>query len=119
MIYILLCEQDKYYIGKTKDLAARYTQHVTGEGSEWTKKYKPIKIIHSFEGDELDEDKYVLKYMTSYGIDNVRGGAFSKITLDSSEITVLRKMIANAQNDFPNYKFIKEILKMNYEIMCS
>ena len=42
------------------------------------KKYKPIKVIELIEGDELDEEKYTLKYMEKYGINNVLGRSFVK-----------------------------------------
>jgi GIY-YIG catalytic domain len=97
-IYILLLEEDKYYVGMTHDLDKRFNQHVNGTGSAYTKKYKPISIDHSFVGDVYDEDKYVKIYMEKYGIDNVRGGSYSNIKLKKSQICNLANEIKGATN---------------------
>jgi predicted GIY-YIG superfamily endonuclease len=82
-IYILECANDKYYIGKTNNPLSRLEQHINKEGSVWTINYKPIKIIETIETSEpLDEDKITKKYMMKYGIDNVRGGSYTKLKLD-------------------------------------
>jgi predicted GIY-YIG superfamily endonuclease len=82
-LYVLELAKNKYYIGKTcKSVTDRFITHKKGFGSEWTKLYKPIKIIEQFESnDKFDEDKYTKKYMDKFGIDNVRGGSYSNITL--------------------------------------
>jgi putative endonuclease len=45
-MYILLCEKDRLYVGSTIDLEKRLTQHFKGEGANFTKKFKPIKLIY-------------------------------------------------------------------------
>ena len=44
--YVLECEDGSFYIGQASDLIARWNQHLSGQGAEWTKRHKPIKIIH-------------------------------------------------------------------------
>ena len=84
-IYVLRCQLEKYYIGKTTNFARRYNEHLNGIGSEWTKKYPPIDVVEVVTNvDKYDEDKYVWKYMEKYGIDNVRGGSYSQIVLPKS-----------------------------------
>ena len=79
-IYVLKLEQNKYYIGKSNNPNFRLAQHFESNGSEWTKKYKPIEIIDIISDcDDFDEDKYTIKYMHKYGIDNVRGGTFCQL----------------------------------------
>lgn len=98
-IYILKLKEGKYYIGKTKNIEKRWNEHLSGEGSGWTKKYKPtflMKIIVSTS--YFDEDKYVKEYMAKYGIENVRGGTYSNIILDDNSILVLEKEIRHSQN---------------------
>lgn len=43
-IYVLKLEQNKYYIGKSNNIDIRLNDHMNGNGSQWTKKYKPIEI---------------------------------------------------------------------------
>ena len=63
-IYILQLEDNKYYIGKTTQPEIRLESHFNSNGSSWTKKYKPIKVIEIMSDcDDFDEDKYTLKYM--------------------------------------------------------
>ena len=91
-IYILKLEQGKYYIGKTNKPQFRLNNHFNSNGSEWTKKYKPIKVLDIKKNcDNYDEDKYTRKYMDKYGINNVRGGSFVTIKLSDSEIDILKK----------------------------
>lgn len=81
-IYVLKCEEGKYYVGKSYDFPARYKKHLAGEGAFWTKRYKPIGFVELLGNvDKYDEDKYVWKYMEKYGIDNVRGGSYSQMIL--------------------------------------
>jgi predicted GIY-YIG superfamily endonuclease len=75
-IYVLELESNKYYVGKSKELEIRLENHFNNNGFSWTQKYKPIKILEIFKDcDDFDEDKYTLKYMSKYGINNVRGGS--------------------------------------------
>ena len=45
-IYVIECEDKSYYIGQTSDIIARWEQHRSGMGADWTKTHKPIRIIH-------------------------------------------------------------------------
>lgn len=42
-IYILELKEGKYYVGKSNNPDDRISKHFTGNGSEWTKKYNPLK----------------------------------------------------------------------------
>jgi len=93
-IYILQLEQGKYYVGKTTNPSFRIDKHFTSNGSSWTKKYKPILILEIIQNcDDYDEDKYTIKYMEKYGINNVRGGSFCEIKLRDDNIITLNQMI--------------------------
>lgn len=92
-IYILKCQNDKWYIGRTDNLESRLRQHYDGEGSAWTKLYKPIQLVEKFQGDNFDEDKYTLKYMSKYGIQNVRGASYVQIELDKNDIDSIEKRL--------------------------
>ena len=43
--------------------------------------------------DNFDEDKYTLKYMEKYGINNVRGGTFCELKLSKDNLGTIKKMI--------------------------
>ena len=44
-IYILKLQAGKYYVGKTTNPSFRLDKHFNGDGSAWTKKYAPIKLL--------------------------------------------------------------------------
>ena len=71
-VYTLQCTGGKYYVGKTTDLVHRLEAHNLGNGSEWTKLYTPIKVVHTiFDAQFVDELTQTIKMMYQYGIDNV------------------------------------------------
>ena len=87
-IYILKCKEDKYYVGKIADnVYRRIKQHFDGKGAKWTKRYQPIDILDIRRGlTDRDESKVTLDMMKIFGIHNVRGGAYSKMRLDKTQI---------------------------------
>jgi len=98
-IYIIRCEGDRYYIGKTNDLERRRQQHLNGTASAWTKKYKPISIEKIIpNASHFDEDKYTKEYMSKYGIDKVRGGSYVEIELDDFQKEILNREIWGAKD---------------------
>ena len=80
-IYTLELKNNKYYVGKSCVPKQRILKHFQEEGSEWTKLYKPIKVLSQVKGDAFDEEKYTLIAMEKYGIDNVRGGSYCNVKL--------------------------------------
>ena len=83
-------QNKKFYVGKTDNPDVRLTQHFTKGGSAWTKKYKPVNVEKIIPNcDDYDEDKITQQYMDKYGIDNVRGGSFTRIKLDEATINIL------------------------------
>ncbi len=99
-IYVLRCDKGKYYVGKTFSPKTRIRDHFNGCGSYWTSFYKPVEILKVYPNcDNYDEDKYTIKMMDRYGIDNVRGGSFTSLTLSPSEKGIIVKMIDSANNN--------------------
>lgn len=124
IIYILKLEEEKYYVGKTENLDERIKQHFTNNGTVWTKKYKPIKIIETINtNDPFDEDKYTIKYMKRYEIDNVRGGSFCQLELSESEKQIIQKMINGSEDKCYNCgnfdHFIKDCPKETDYVIVS
>jgi hypothetical protein len=98
-IYVLMLEGGKYYVGKTTSLESRIQQHFGGTGSVWTKKYKPIRVVETASNCEsFDEDKYTIRYMHQYGIENVRGGSFCQVCLPDETIRLIKHMLDGAED---------------------
>ena len=98
-IYILKLENNKYYVGKTSDPKFRLEQHFNYSDTQWTIKYKPIEILDIIpDCDDFDEDKYTLKTMEQYGIDNVRGGSFCELILSEDNDNTIQKMLCGSTN---------------------
>jgi len=98
-IYILEQQGNKYYIGKTENPKFRLDTHFKNGGCAWTKKYKPKQIIGLFPNcDAFDEDKYTIKYMKKYGIENVRGGSFCQVSLDRETTKCVERMIGSTDD---------------------
>jgi predicted GIY-YIG superfamily endonuclease len=82
MIYILLLEQNKWYIGYTdRKNGERFIEHFTGIGAKWTQLYKPIQVMEWREGTIEDENIVTLEYMQKYGWWNVRGGSYCQVDM--------------------------------------
>ena len=99
-IYVLKLIQDKYYIGKTQhNVLIRYNKHIQGQGSQWTKLYKPVGIVEQFEtSDKFAEDTWTKKYMDFHGIDNVRGGSYANIVLTEWQTKALETELRTCNN---------------------
>jgi predicted GIY-YIG superfamily endonuclease len=98
--YTLQLAEGKYYVGRTTiPLDVRLAQHLEGkgQGSAWTAKYPPIKIIPNITeqltpGDADNEDILVRKMMRMHGRDNVRGGSYSQIELPTDQMRELDRL---------------------------
>lgn len=94
IIYTLQLENNKYYVGKSKNIQNRIVQHFSENGSSWTKAYKPIKVLSQIVSDDsFDEEKYTLLAMDRYGIDNVRGGSYCRLILSKHEMEKAQQII--------------------------
>lgn len=98
-IYVLELTQGKYYVGKTKDIRRRFVEHLNGQGSEWTRKYKPVTILNTFPlVSKFDEDSKVKELMSIHGVNNVRGGTYSQVYLTKEVKDLLRKELTHAED---------------------
>jgi len=113
VVYLLRLEQGKYYVGRTDNMENRWKAHISGKGSLWTKKYRPIELMNTYHSkNPFEEDKYTKECMAIYGIDNVRGGSYVRDTLDIDSRRLIQREIW-AANDCcvrcgRNSHFVKE-----------
>jgi len=73
MICIFELENNNYYIENTNNPEIRFQEHIDGNGSHWTRLYRPIKIVKvitSLLPDELITQ--INKYKMMYGSDRVK-----------------------------------------------
>jgi predicted GIY-YIG superfamily endonuclease len=98
-VYVLRLEGGRYYVGKTDNVMNRYHQHLSGSGSAWTRKYKPVSLEKCIENvSSFEEDKVTKEYMSKYGIDKVRGGAYVEVELSKFHIDALKMEIWGAKD---------------------
>jgi putative endonuclease len=57
-LYILECSDGSYYTGSTIDIERRLVEHELGEGSNFTKKRLPIKLVYWEDFDNIEEAFY-------------------------------------------------------------
>ena len=120
-IYVLELEQQKYYVGKTRGSLPfeRVLDHFRGEGSAWTRRYKPIQVFDMIpDCSPFDEDKYTKEYMAIFGIENVRGGTYCRIDLDQETINFLQREIRGARDQCircgRNSHFVRDCIATTY-----
>jgi predicted GIY-YIG superfamily endonuclease len=93
-IYILKLKNGKFYVGKTNNPSARLAGHFGASNTAWTNKYRPLSVLEIIpDCDDYDEDKYTIKYMEKYGVNNVRGGSFCEVNLSEANIITLEQII--------------------------
>ena len=85
-LYVLQCENETWYIGKTSlvPCTKRILEHFeqSQRAAAWTKINKPIDVAEiRNEVSNMDENNLTKEYMIKYGIDKVRGGMYSQVVL--------------------------------------
>lgn len=88
-LYVLKLEHGKYYVGISRNVKRRFSEHKEGKGAEWTKIHKPIKILEdiqlmfcSYTKVKSYEDNKTVELMKRYGRENVRGGIYCAVDQD-------------------------------------
>jgi len=57
-MYILECCEGSYYVGSTKNLKIRLSQHQEGIGANYTSKRLPVKLVYCEEYNRIDDAFY-------------------------------------------------------------
>lgn len=98
-IYVLQLEGGCYYVGSTGNVDRRVAQHKSGDGAEWTKKHKVIKLMYFKEAaDKFAEDNETKIMMSKHGIDMVRGGTYCQVVLPKESIDAISKEMCTADD---------------------
>ena len=93
-IFVLLLENNKYYINTTNNKSFKLTDLNNMPKPDWIVIHKPKQVIEIIPNcTEADSLKYTLKYMKKYGLQNVRGGPYSNSFLDTESKTKIQKLI--------------------------
>lgn len=82
-VYVLELEGGNFYVGYSGNLPNRLHQHFVGDGSLWTKKYKPLKVVEICLGNKMVEREKTLQWMQDKGYEKVRGYAWCSVQLES------------------------------------
>lgn len=58
--YMLRCADGSFYVGSTRDLDGRMTQHAISAADSFTSKRRPVTLVWALENERVDE-AYVLE----------------------------------------------------------
>jgi putative endonuclease len=65
-MYILECCDGSYYVGSTKNLELRFSQHESGKGSRYTSGRLPVKLVYCEEYDRVSDAFYRKKQVQGW-----------------------------------------------------
>lgn len=90
-VYVLELAQGRVYVGHSSDMRRRLQQHMSGQGSAFTKAFPPTGVLlprlgcvtGSPEAAERDE---TLRYMFLRGIQLVRGWRYVRVEMPEAEV---------------------------------
>ena len=57
-MYILECGDGSYYVGSTRNLNQRISQHQSGKGAKYTSGKLPVELVYCEEYERVDEAYY-------------------------------------------------------------
>ena len=79
-IYVLKLVDDRYYIGRSQNIVQRIEDHFSGNGSIYTKKYKPLSVVEIVEEKSIhDERNKTIEYIEKYTWEKVRGYTWCRV----------------------------------------
>lgn len=116
-VYVLKLIEERYYVGRTGNILRRIEEHFTSNGSKYTMKYNPLKVIEIEEElTSYDERNKTLEYMKKYGYEKVRGYVWCKMNLKYDPTNKPLTNKCNLKRDFFMRKVdvIDETLKKLY-----
>lgn len=57
-VYILECSDGSYYTGHTDNLDVRIARHETGEGCDYTRRRRPVKLVWNATFPSRDQARF-------------------------------------------------------------
>jgi len=60
-VYMLECADGSFYVGSTRCLDARVSEHVVGQGAKYTRSRLPVQLVWAEEMDRIDDAYYLEK----------------------------------------------------------
>lgn len=98
-IYVLALEGGFYYVGKSKNPEDRLAAHKAGDGPEWTKLHRPIRMqVIGSCNTIYDELNITLRFMLLRDVQKVRGGPFVNVELTEEEEHVIDQMLCHLKD---------------------
>jgi len=65
-MYILKCADGSYYVGSTKNLDLRFSQHQSGKGSRYTSGRLPVELVYGEEYERVSDAYYREKQVQNW-----------------------------------------------------
>ena len=65
--YILECCDGTFYVGSTFDLERRLGQHSAGEGAEYTRRRRPVRLVWTAEFPSVRDAYFLEKQIQGWG----------------------------------------------------
>ena len=118
--YVLLLENNHIYVGSSANIPRRLSEHLNGYDSGgskqycgWTNKYKPLHIYYTWKTQFINhhinqthvytrkvsmERAFTLMAFELWGIDKVRGHAYSTVNKDYSKSEDLIKQLTSERH---------------------
>src|SRR3989337_1381665 len=66
-MYILECADGSYYVGSTKNLEQRISEHLSGLGSRYTSGRLPVELVYGEEYERVADAYYREKQVQNWG----------------------------------------------------
>jgi predicted GIY-YIG superfamily endonuclease len=98
-VYVLLLQENKYYVGYSNNLVKRIEEHYHGNGSVWTQLYPVEKVLQIKNGNKRDEARLTQQMMKIHGVENVRGGPWCAIELYDDPFSYKSYLYSDHIND--------------------
>jgi hypothetical protein len=91
-VYVLKLEGGKFYVGYSREVETRIASHFLGLGAKFTQKYKPLEVVSVKSGDLLLENVTTIALMAVHGWDEVRGGKYCKLAMQSPPASLAKAL---------------------------